>query len=427
MQIAKPQDIAYLAFEGGGGKGVTYVGALKALEELGVLPIDIEKPGKNQIKGISGGSAGAIVALLVAMGVTSDDLQMILTKPETFNGFFDGPRCREFRMVDRNGQPGKRIESGPAASLWSSAQTIAVYNLIALVFEGLHKVIADTVTRRLADASKGYAYNFLFDRGLFPGFAMRAFLSGMIAEGLKSKLARYSGSQPSSGLTGGNLNFDQFYGMTGIDLVITGSNLTKHRPGVFSRYHTPAFPVAEAVGISSSFPVFKPVYVEAYVPTGPLNARADDYHGYWCDGGLTNNFPLHAFDQWPPYSARNPYPRSLDPGMLGLRLTEGAGPPPKSGSKAGGPWTPLPSPKEPRNPNYSHVLLPLLQHMVDMVSTMLFPSEQGQIRSAEEQEQTIDLYTYDLKTLEFAPSREKRTKPVDEAANAVRSYFGAKK
>ena len=54
------------------------VGALKALEELGVLPIDIEKPGQNQIKGISGGSAGAIVALLVAMGIRSTDLIKIL-------------------------------------------------------------------------------------------------------------------------------------------------------------------------------------------------------------------------------------------------------------------------------------------------------------------------------------------------------------
>lgn len=426
MYIANPKDIAYLAFEGGGGKGVTYVGALKALEGLGVLPINVETPGKNQIKGISGGSAGAIIALLVAMGVKSDDLEKILTKSETFNGFFDPPRCREFRMVDRYNEPGKRKESGPPSSLWSSDQTIVVYNLLCLVFEYLHKRKANTVTRRLGDASKGYAYNFLFDRGLFPGFAMRMFLSSMISERLKSKIANFSGSRPISGLTGANLNFEQFYGMTGVDLVVTGSNLTKHRPGVFSRYHTPAFPVAEAVGISSSYPVFKPVYVEAYVPTGPLNARADDYHGFWCDAGLTNNFPLHAFDLWPPLPARNPNPKPLAPGMLGLRLTEGSGPPLKSGSKAG-PWTPLPSPKQPRNPDYAHVLSAVLEHVGDMLGTMLYSGEQGQIRSAEEQEQTIDLYTYELETLEFASSLEKRTKPIEEAANAVRSYFEAKK
>ena len=112
MHIANT-DVAYLAFEGGGGKGVTYVGALKALEELGVLPIDIEKPGQNQIKGISGGSAGAIVALLVAMGIRSTDLIKILANPATFERFFDGPLIGQSRMVNRHNQPAQKVNPSP--------------------------------------------------------------------------------------------------------------------------------------------------------------------------------------------------------------------------------------------------------------------------------------------------------------------------
>jgi len=34
MKVAK-ENVNYLVFEGGGGKGITYIGAVHALEELG--------------------------------------------------------------------------------------------------------------------------------------------------------------------------------------------------------------------------------------------------------------------------------------------------------------------------------------------------------------------------------------------------------
>src|SRR3712207_2804721 len=53
----------FVAFAGGGAKGVVHVGALKALEERDV-----------ELKGLAGTSAGAIVAALVASGFRADDL-----------------------------------------------------------------------------------------------------------------------------------------------------------------------------------------------------------------------------------------------------------------------------------------------------------------------------------------------------------------
>ena len=47
----KEQDIAYLALEGGGGKGFAYLGALELLDDHGVL---------DQLEGVAGTSAGAI-------------------------------------------------------------------------------------------------------------------------------------------------------------------------------------------------------------------------------------------------------------------------------------------------------------------------------------------------------------------------------
>jgi len=58
-----------LIFEGGGVKGIAYVGALKVLKQKGILP---------QIERVGGASAGAIIALLVGLGYSVSELRTIL-------------------------------------------------------------------------------------------------------------------------------------------------------------------------------------------------------------------------------------------------------------------------------------------------------------------------------------------------------------
>lgn len=70
-----------MAFEGGGVRGTAYIGALKALEELGIYP-----------SALSGCSAGAIIAALSASGFTADEM-LILMKDKDFREFLD-PVCR---------------------------------------------------------------------------------------------------------------------------------------------------------------------------------------------------------------------------------------------------------------------------------------------------------------------------------------------
>ena len=53
-----------LIFEGGGVKGIAYVGALEVLSEKGVV---------DQISRIGGTSAGAINAILIGLGYTFDE------------------------------------------------------------------------------------------------------------------------------------------------------------------------------------------------------------------------------------------------------------------------------------------------------------------------------------------------------------------
>ncbi|KAJ7372184.1 hypothetical protein OS493_020613 [Desmophyllum pertusum] len=58
-----------LVFEGGGNKGMAYVGALQVLENAGIM---------KHIKRVAGASAGAIIATLIALGYDSRELREFL-------------------------------------------------------------------------------------------------------------------------------------------------------------------------------------------------------------------------------------------------------------------------------------------------------------------------------------------------------------
>lgn len=60
----------YLALSGGGIKGVSYIGAFKALERLKIA---------QKIKGIIGSSVGSLIALFFVLGYTADQMLEIIT------------------------------------------------------------------------------------------------------------------------------------------------------------------------------------------------------------------------------------------------------------------------------------------------------------------------------------------------------------
>ena len=68
-----------LVFEGGGVKGIAYIGAMQVLNNRGILP---------EIRRVGGTSAGAINALLFALGYTIPEQKEIL-QDTNFNKFMD--------------------------------------------------------------------------------------------------------------------------------------------------------------------------------------------------------------------------------------------------------------------------------------------------------------------------------------------------
>lgn len=72
------------------------------------------------------------------------------------------------------------------------------------------------------------------------------------------------------------------------DLYIVASNISRHRPEVFSFASTPDVAVADAVRLSMSIPL----YFEALRFDGSQFGQGD----FYVDGGLFNNYPVEIFD-----------------------------------------------------------------------------------------------------------------------------------
>lgn len=72
--------IRNLVFEGGGVKGIAYVGALQVLQARDLLA---------RVENVGGASAGAITAALVAVGTTAEELNAVLGSTD-FASFMDG-------------------------------------------------------------------------------------------------------------------------------------------------------------------------------------------------------------------------------------------------------------------------------------------------------------------------------------------------
>lgn len=86
IEIAKAnKDYEYIVLSGGGIKGISYCGALDALDKYNIL---YDEDGKSKIKGFAGTSAGSIVAALLAVGYNPTELKKVMSEMD-FKEFID--------------------------------------------------------------------------------------------------------------------------------------------------------------------------------------------------------------------------------------------------------------------------------------------------------------------------------------------------
>jgi predicted acylesterase/phospholipase RssA len=387
-----PQNIHYLSFQGGGGKGIAYVGAIEWLEKSLDQKNDPPQPLiKNpKIKGLSGASAGAITALLVTLGYGYQQLQWLYSLIQ-LSDLVDDPEYGTVRCVSRDQSVLKWGALGSAGRAATSFGT---------VFEKLSSALLDVPENSLVTkllSNPGYWGCLLYDGGMLSGINLRGWLGKRIRlSPLWAQTPRRLQSQlPQDGT---KITFQQLRQMGGskVDLAVVATNLITGRPMVFAPSSTPKFPVADAVAMSASLPpVFKPVWVSSSAPLGPSIPIAD-YVGWYVDGGVVNNVPIHVFDQDPKPVSYDPY---LDPAqvsgtavslneyVLGLLLSPG---------------DPVArSPRQSmRDPDSTQSLGLTLGQLIDALQ---FGANIGQLRSQEEGMQTVLIYTDGVGLVDFVP------------------------
>ncbi|MCB9762686.1 MAG: patatin-like phospholipase family protein [Alphaproteobacteria bacterium] len=407
-----PSNIRYLCLEGGGAKCIAQIGAIRVLESQNVLPT-LNGPTLNptQIDGVSASSGGALFALMLMFGYDAAAMEIVVKA-------LARTQRAALSLIDAP-QPGTRFCVTPSYPLqhqvtptnatgWNTQPMKGTVKALAAslgpVLRGLAK---HPVLDRLGKDLNGYYASLLSDWGFCTGLDLRRVLAWIVAS---SPAVQGAGALPGgrSLQTLPHVTFEELYRWTGLDLVLSGTNVDQGRAMLFRKDTTPEFPVLEAVAISMAFPImFKPVLVSRMASSA--------YDGLWLDGGILNNLPLHAWDpqQAPPSTVPG---ETMHPGVLALRIMEGMpnAPAPPALSHT---WSALPGTQKTR-----------WQGLTDFLGALggavLSPAEEGQIRTPRERRQTLKLYAGPLSTMRFnAPDREIDA-VIAMAERSTKDFFG---
>lgn len=487
--------VKYLVFEGGGGLGMVYTGAIEALEGVlgtnpslsgpsevvyprGLFPINEDRPIESRpFRGACGASAGAITAFMLAIGMTSYEIDQTLEelydviydlgdpvgsheKWSRAESFFDEPSETANRVFrpERAGEErsnynwGNHEELLPVLKKWGRALTLDI--LERLIFPpktnfrkwpsiakrlllrgdmksmklrggfggGAPSMTNSQITSHLFlthDHAASYLHSLLMGRGLFSGYAARKFFGELIQKRLvAAHYAVYKGKVPLDP----DISFKEFYNITGVDLVVTGVNISRRAPKYFSLWHTPDFPVADAVALSMSIPfVFKPVYIGGGVRQDD-EAQNTAYQGLYVDGGMLNNYPVRAFDT---IAKRTTLSTGESIFYKGKDVDEIGGVflavDPKEGTGGNEPILGFrladlgdanvapDNDQAPAPDTRFETLFPAAGNptvgvdlLKDLYYTLMYPTSEGQIRYANDRSRTIPLNVHGLDVLDFA-------------------------
>lgn len=370
--LRRPTRDAFIAFEGGGAKGLAHVGALHALERVSE---NLSSEGKEMhVVGVAGTSAGAIVAALYAAGFSAADLVDPANKKHLLNRKeVEGLECE--RTTDLVGRKNWRSIANlrlvsKFGSWVAAALVIGIAAAIGFGVKGQSPLWAGVTAFVLTY----WVFRYLYKVSL--GLADVGHVRKSMDHVLK---ARIKGADSEE-----RVRFRDFGGSTGRpSLKIVATDITNRRMVLFSPETTPCMPVAEAVAASICIPlVFKPWKIE------DLNAE-------FLDGGLVSNLPAWPFDE-----ERLLNPKAL---TLAFEIVE-----PKKEPKSGGAlskvgawcWRKLRGSRE-------HWLAPAL-------NTAVFGANQLNKRASGEIE-VLEL-NIDLSLLDFDASEEKIFAQVSDVA-----------
>jgi NTE family protein len=243
-----------LVFEGGGAKGIAFVGALEVLQQQG-----------HRAARYIGTSAGAITATLCAAGYTLNEMMQAVLERQAdgkprFSSFMDIPAATDFPEDLRQ------------KSLTMEALHDINLPLISSAFED--RIDRMLIDRLVENRTYSRLFSFVECGGFYSG---RAFLMWM-----QEKLAMKG--------IGANDTLKTFHQKTGADLTLAVSDTTDMELLVLNHRTAPDVPVANAVRMSMSIPfVWQEVIWEK--AWGQYRGRVKEGNVI-VDGGVLSNFPI---------------------------------------------------------------------------------------------------------------------------------------
>lgn len=275
-----------LVFEGGGAKGMVFVGAMQVFEER-----------KHTYKRLLGTSAGAITAALLAAGYTAGEMREALTEREGDQSVFSTFIA----------QPGPFDKAMLAKS--TTLQFLTDVNL-PFVPDFIEKKLDEAIVYWMAAQPKlACSFSFLEYGGLFSADHFVTWMQRRLDTGENNGKPRHYSA----------MTLKEFNQATGYDLSLVASDTTAGAMLVLNHRTAPDLPLVWAVRMSMSIPILwqEVIWKGEW---GQYRGREMKDHAI-VDGGLLSNFPIELF------LSKNNFVKNLmgsdaGEGVLGMYIDE---------------------------------------------------------------------------------------------------------
>lgn len=364
-----------LVFEGGGAKGMVFVGGMQEFEKRG------HKSGR-----LLGTSAGAITATLLAAGYTSAEMLEALNErlpngSSVFTSFMAMPGPFDPQTVQK-----------------SAIRTFLRSIDIPFLPEYFEEKLDDAIIKKLTDVNSfRHVFSFV-ERGGW--FSADNFLHW-----LHTRLD--SGSYNDQPRNFGEMTLGQFFEATQKELSLVASDTTGKQMLVLNHTTAPDCPVIWATRMSMSIPLLwqEVIWQKDW---GRYNGREIDGHAI-VDGGLLSNFPIELFlsDLKDVTSVMG---EKVSQQVLGFLIDEEAD---------------VPDVEQPKViPDKLNIAdLTTIQRISRLIDTTLSARDKMVIDSYSDLVVRMPAKGYG--TTEFDMSDERRNKLVDAGRNTLKAYFEA--
>lgn len=274
-----PKKLVYAVFEGGGAKGITHIGGLSAILDRGYA-----------IVGAAGASAGAIMAALVAVGYTADELFDARSRTDIlYTRYGKVPTQLLGDRAWRNATLAFRMAPVGLAGivyllLVLGLQLSRHFSYLAVVPTLLCMVVALAPLARLLAPV-------MLKGGVFDTSTLRDQIERLLSD--KVHQLQQAAGEPLTDfgpfVSFRHISPEVFQDACRLKIVVTDARGQTMR--LFGTTETPDASVADAVVASAALPViFRPPEIRGWKPEG-----SDQEEPVYVDGGLVSNLPVWAF------------------------------------------------------------------------------------------------------------------------------------